>query len=84
MREFDRKLVLEDGSEYYGYGFGDYAERVTEIVFNTSMVGYQEIVSDPSYTYQSVVMTYPLIGNYGIILSDKDKKHPCLKDIVPL
>ena len=47
-------------------GFG-YSERdaVCEIVFNTSMVGYQEIISDPSYTYQAVVMTYPLIGNYG-------------------
>ena len=66
MRLIDRKIVLEDGSEYYGYGFGSYADRVCEIVFNTSMVGYQEIVSDPSYTDQMVVMTYPLIGNYGI------------------
>ena len=63
LKEFDRKLVLEDGAEYYGFGFGDKGDAVTEIVFNTSMVGYQEIVSDPSYTYQTVVMTYPLIGN---------------------
>ena len=49
-REYDRKLILEDGSEYYGYGFGADEERVCEVVFNTSMVGYQEIVSDPSYT----------------------------------
>ena len=55
MRLIDRKIVLEDGSEYYGYGFGSYADRVCEIVFNTSMVGYQEIVSDPSYTDQAVV-----------------------------
>ena len=47
LKEFDRKLVLEDGAEYYGYSFGDRGDAVTEIVFNTSMVGYQEIVSDP-------------------------------------
>ena len=70
LKEFDRKLVLEDGAEYYGYSFGDKGDAVTEIVFNTSMVGYQEIVSDPSYTYQTVVMTYPLIGNYG--MADED------------
>ena len=65
-RKFNRKLILEDGSEYFGYGFGANEERVLEIVFNTSMVGYQEIVSDPSYTFQGVVATYPLIGNYGV------------------
>ena len=48
MKKFDRKLILEDGSEYYGYGFGSDGERITEIVFNTSPVGYQEIISDPS------------------------------------
>lgn len=82
MREFDRKLVLEDGSEYYGYGFGDTSERVTEIVFNTSMVGYQEIVSDPSYTYQSVVMTYPLIGNYGMTDWDYETKTPTIGGLI--
>ena len=82
MKKFDRKLVLEDGSEYYGYGFGDYAERVTEIVFNTSMVGYQEIVSDPSYTYQSVVMTYPLIGNYGMTDWDYETKSPTIGGLI--
>ena len=70
MRKFDRKLILEDGSEYYGYGFGAEDERITEIVFNTAPVGYQEILSDPSYTYQTVVMAYPLIGNYGITEED--------------
>ncbi len=65
-RKFDRKLVLEDGSVYYGYGFGSNSERVCELMFNTSMLGYQEVVSDPSYTYQMVVMTYTVIGNYGI------------------
>ena len=47
-RKFDRKLVLEDGTEFYGFGFGGNGERVCEIVFNTSMAGYQEIISDPS------------------------------------
>ena len=47
MRKFDRKLILSDGSEYCGYGFGSKLEKMTEIVFNTSPVGYQEILSDP-------------------------------------
>ena len=66
VREYNKKLILEDGTEFYGYGFGADRERIVEVVFNTSMVGYQEIISDPSYTAQAVVMTYPLIGNYGI------------------
>ena len=76
MREKDRKIVLEDGSEYYGYSFGSKVDRVCEIVFNTSMAGYQEIVSDLSYTDQMVVMTYPLIGNYGIAEEDYECKTP--------
>ena len=67
---FERKLVLEDGTEYLGFGFGGNKDSVCEVVFDTSMVGYQEVVSDPSYTYQMVVMTYPLIGNYGIVEDD--------------
>ncbi len=70
LKPYDRKIVLETGAEYYGYGFGDSRERICEIVFNNSMVGYQEIVSDPAYTGQMVVMTYPLIGNYGIADDD--------------
>ena len=66
----DVKIVLEDGSEYCGFSFGAKCQAVCELVINTSMVGYQEIISDPSYTYQMVVMTYPLIGNYGI--NDED------------
>ena len=62
-KSFDRKLILEDGAVYEGYAFGAPGEKIVEIVFNTSMVGYQEILSDPSYTDQGVVMTYPLIGN---------------------
>ena len=57
LKEFNRKLIFEDGNEYLGYSFGDTCNKVCEIVFNTSMVGYQEILSDPSYTYQAVVMT---------------------------
>ena len=82
VREFDRKIVLEDGSTYYGYGFGAHCDRVCEIVFNTSMVGYQEIVSDPSYTYQMVVMTYPLIGNYGTADDDFETKTPTIGGLI--
>ena len=67
MRPFTKKLVLENGKEFPGYGFGSKNTAVCEIVFNTSMVGYQEIVSDPTYTDQIVVMTYPLMGNYGFM-----------------
>ena len=81
-RKYDRKLILEDGSEYYGYGFGADCERVLEVVFNTSMVGYQEIVSDPSYTYQGVVMTYPLIGNYGVNDFDDETWHPSIGGLI--
>mgnify|MGYP003815121145 CR=1 FL=1 len=79
---FDRKIVLEDGSEFYGSGFGGRGMRVCELVFNTSMVGYQEIVSDPSYTDQMVVMTYPLIGNYGTADDDFETKIPSLGALV--
>ena len=64
---YDRKLILEDGSEYYGFSFGANTERVCELVFNTSMVGYQEILTDPTNKGQLVAMTFPLMGNYGII-----------------
>ena len=76
MKKFDRKLILSDGSEYRGYGFGSRIEKITEIVFNTSLVGYQEILSDPSYTYQTVVMAYPLIGNYGMAEEDFETEIP--------
>lgn len=77
-----RKIVLEDGSEYFGTGFGHHCDKVCELVFNTSMVGYQEIVSDPSYTYQMVVMTYPLIGNYGIADDDFETKVPTIGGLI--
>lgn len=78
IKEFDRKIILADGQEYLGYGFGSTDNKVCEIVFNTSMVGYQEIFSDPSYTDQAVVMTYPLIGNYGMADDDYETKCPTI------
>ena len=75
--KMNKKLVLENGAEYCGYGFGaDCTSRVLEIVFNTSMAGYQEIISDPTYAGAAVVMTYPLIGNYGITDEDYEAKSP--------
>lgn len=82
MKQFDRKLILEDGSVYMGCGFGAKANRVCEVVFNTSMTGYQELVSDPSYTDQFVVMTYPLIGNYGITDDDFESRIPSIGGLI--
>lgn len=82
VKDFNRKIILEDGQEYYGYGFGSKSEKVCEIVFNTSMVGYQEILSDPSYTYQAVVMTYPLIGNYGMAKDDYERQTPTIGGLI--
>lgn len=64
------KIVLEDGRIFEGYSFGAAGERTGEVVFNTSMAGYQEILTDPSYKGQIVAMTYPLIGNYGVNAED--------------
>ena len=77
-----KKLVLETGEEFLGVGFGASCNRVSEIVFNTSVVGYQEIISDPSYADQIVVMTYPLIGNYGITDEDFESRSSCLGGLV--
>ena len=82
MKEKNRKLILEDGSIYTGYAFGAPCDKVCELVFNTSMVGYQEIVSDPSYTDQAVVMTYPLIGNYGMTDEDYECKNPSIGGLI--
>lgn len=77
-----RKLVLASGSEYYGEGFGSDRDSVCDVVFNTSMAGYQEIVSDPSYTDQAVCMTYPIIGNYGITDEDYETKTPTIGALI--
>ena len=72
--EKNRKLVLSNGMEFFGVGFGSNKTVIAEVVFNTSMVGYQEILSDSSYCGQIVCMTYPLIGNYGITDDDYESK----------
>ncbi|MBQ8164055.1 MAG: glutamine-hydrolyzing carbamoyl-phosphate synthase small subunit [Clostridia bacterium] len=82
MQSFNRKIILENGEEYPGYSFGATDEKVVEIVFNTSMVGYQEIISDPSYTDQGVVMTYPLIGNYGMAYDDYESQTPSVSALI--
>ena len=71
-------LLLEDGSLYEGYAFGARGDTAGEVVFNTSMTGYQEILTDPSYARQMVTMTYPHIGNYGVNPEDMEsgKIHP--------
>jgi len=78
----ERKLVLANGVELKGKGFGSKEECIAELVFNTSMVGYQEILSNPCYMEQMVVMTYPLIGNYGIIDEDYESKIIGVKGLV--
>ncbi|MGC4032745.1 MAG: glutamine-hydrolyzing carbamoyl-phosphate synthase small subunit [Tepidisphaeraceae bacterium] len=70
------KLALEDGTVFTGYAFGAAGTSDGEVVFNTSMTGYQEILTDPSYKGQIVTMTYPLIGNYGINAEDVESKSP--------
>ena len=70
------KLALEDGTVFTGRAFGHTGTSEGEVVFNTSMTGYQEILTDPSYKGQIVTMTYPLIGNYGINRQDVESRHP--------
>lgn len=72
-------LALENGDVFYGEGFGASGERSGEIVFNTSMTGYQEIITDPSYAGQMVLMTYPLIGNYGVNKEDLESRKAFLE-----
>src|SRR6187397_1119537 len=66
------KLALEDGTIFTGTAFGAPGEKLGEVVFNTSMTGYQEVLTDPSYRGQIVTMTYPLIGNYGTTEEDRE------------
>lgn len=81
-RSNGRKIILEDGRKFYGNAFGASEDRVCEIVFNTSMAGYQEILSDLSYTDQAVVMTYPLIGNYGMAAEDYESIVPSIGALI--
>ncbi len=76
------KLALEDGTVFTGRAFGADGEIDGEVVFNTSMTGYQEILTDPSYHGQIVAMTYPQIGNYGINIDDAESAHPWVRGFV--
>ncbi|MBI2067641.1 MAG: glutamine-hydrolyzing carbamoyl-phosphate synthase small subunit [Deltaproteobacteria bacterium] len=82
MGKFRSLLVLEDGLVFEGRSFGHAGEAIGEIVFNTSMTGYQEILTDPSYKGQIVVMTYPEIGNYGVNTEDVESSHPFVEGFV--
>lgn len=76
------QLILENGVRFNGKAFGYVKETVGEVVFNTGMTGYEELLTDPSYAGQIVTMTYPLIGNYGINLDDMESERPRLKGFV--
>lgn len=76
------KIALEDGLVLEGFSFGATGQAFGEVVFNTSMTGYQEILTDPSYKGQIVIMTYPLIGNYGINSEDMESKKPFVSGFV--
>jgi carbamoyl-phosphate synthase small subunit len=76
------KLVLEDGSIYSGFSLGAAGETSGEVCFNTSMTGYQEILTDPSYRGQIVAMTYPEIGNYGVNAEDMESERPHLAGFI--
>src|ERR1700678_2586600 len=75
-------LALEDGRVFRGKSFGARVERSGEVVFNTSLTGYQEIFTDPSYAGQIVVLTNPHIGNYGTTPSDAESKKPFIEGLV--
>ena len=79
---FDAILALEDGRIFRGKGVGARAERAGEVVFNTGMTGYQEIFTDPSYSGQIVVLTYPQIGNYGTTPEDNESAKPFIEGLV--
>ncbi len=78
----EAKLALEDGKIFTGESFGAAGERYGEVVFNTSMAGYQEILTDPSYKGQMVAMTYPLIGNYGVNDEDVESCKPFVEAFI--
>src|SRR5207247_8615045 len=69
-------LALEDGTSFEGRSFGRAGEATGEVVFNTALAGYQEVLTDPSYAGQIVTMTYPHIGNYGVNREDVESAHP--------
>ncbi|WP_173916539.1 carbamoyl phosphate synthase small subunit [Halobacillus sp. Marseille-Q1614] len=77
-----KQLVLEDGTTFIGKGFGSERDSFGEVVFNTGMTGYQEVISDPSYCGQIVTFTYPLIGNYGVNRDDFETVNPAILGVV--
>ena len=77
-----KKLILESGEVFHGQGFGANTDTEGEVVFNTGMTGYQELISDPSYCGQIVTMTYPLIGNYGINRDNFESIEPAIKGLI--
>jgi carbamoyl-phosphate synthase small subunit len=81
-KRMKRQLILEDGTVFIGKGFGSLKESRGEVVFNTGMTGYQEILSDPSYCGQMVTLTYPLIGNYGINRDDFESINPAINGLI--
>src|SRR3974390_1516670 len=82
MADIPAKPGLEDGTVFTGRSFGAKGETFGEVVFNTSMTGYQEILTDPSYKGQMVAMTYPLIGNYGINSEDTESSRPQVEGFI--
>ena len=74
-------LILENGQIFHGERIGAQKDVICEVVFNTSMTGYLEIFTDPSYAGQGIVMTYPLIGNYGLTLEDKESRKPWVEAV---
>jgi carbamoyl-phosphate synthase small subunit len=82
LKKRQATLLLEDGRVFRGNGHGFQGEAVGEVVFNTSMTGYQEILTDPSYAGQIVTMTYPLIGNTGINPEDVESRKPFLEAFI--
>ncbi len=75
-------LILEDGHVFKGVSIGSSGDVISEIVFNTSMTGYLEVMTDPSYAGQAVCMTYPLIGNYGICYEDQESRKPWIDGFI--
>ena len=75
-------IALEDGTIFEGFSFGAAGEKSGEVVFNTSLSGYQEILTDPSYCGQILTMTYPLIGNYGVNSEDIESRCPFVEGFV--
>ena len=73
-QRFDRKLVFENGREFLGAGFGSPREALCQCSFDTAMIGYQEILSDPACAGEALVMTYPVIGSYGMADEDYESR----------